>query len=466
MTATSRARRPQRRRRPEPVRHDRARPRTSRSSLGSGSGRRTGGWSAPTAAPRSRASRAPAASTRTRQEFTYDADHPAVLVGADHGPDAGGVPAARARPPASRPASRTSPPPGASRSPRSKSTSRATSTCTGILGLSDGRSATATSRSGSRFHIEGDAPTETLREIVEQSRAAPRSTTCSPTASPSPSTSGPDIGKPLGVGRSAPADPTLEDSRCVPTPSSSAPAGRPGDERRPRRAAARPRRARARARRERWRTERWDSLRLLTPNWMTRLPGHRYSGTDPDGYMTTTSFIDFFDTYTTSIQAPVEEQTTVQSVRRDDELFTVRTDRGRWTADNVVVATGANAEPRVPEFAAMLSNDVAQITPSSYRNPAQLPDGGVLVVGASASGAQLASELLASGRECSLPSAGTVECRGDTEDATSCGGSTAPACSQTRDEHPRPQCGAGHIRQCSSLAPRHDLDLATLHATA
>jgi putative flavoprotein involved in K+ transport len=148
-----------------------------------------------------------------------------------------------------------------------------------------------------------------------------------------------------------------------------------------------------------WRTERWDSFRLLTPNWMTRLPGHRYSGPDPEGYMTTNELLGFFDEYATSIQAPVEEQTTVQSVRRDDEHFTVRTDRGRWTADNVVVASGANAEPHVPEYAATLPNDVAQIAPTSYRNPAQLPDGGVLVVGASASGAQLASELRASGRE-------------------------------------------------------------------
>jgi putative flavoprotein involved in K+ transport len=133
---------------------------------------------------------------------------------------------------------------------------------------------------------------------------------------------------------------------------------------------------------------------------MTRLPGYRYEGADPDGYMATAELLTFFETYAQRIAAPVEEHTTVRSVRqRDDANFDVATERGMWTADTVVVATGASAEPRLPPFASTLSRDVVQFTPITYKRPAQLPDGNVLVVGGSASGAQLASELRASGKE-------------------------------------------------------------------
>jgi putative flavoprotein involved in K+ transport len=148
-----------------------------------------------------------------------------------------------------------------------------------------------------------------------------------------------------------------------------------------------------------WHTERWDSLRLLSPNRMTRLPGHQYDGPDPDGYMRASEFATFLDDYAARIDAPVEEQTAVHAVRCTGDHFTVTTATGRWTADAVVVATGANARPAVPRFASRLTHDVAQVTPVAYKRPEQLPDGNVLVVGASSSGAQLASELRATGRE-------------------------------------------------------------------
>jgi len=149
-----------------------------------------------------------------------------------------------------------------------------------------------------------------------------------------------------------------------------------------------------------WRTGRWDSFRLLSPNWMTRLPGYQYQGTDPDGFMATPELLSFFESYAAHIDAPVEELTRVLSVRqRDDEIFEVATDRGSYTADAVVVATGSTSRPFVPILASTLSRGVMQFTPTTYKRPAQLPHGTTLVVGASASGAQLASELRASGKE-------------------------------------------------------------------
>ena len=150
---------------------------------------------------------------------------------------------------------------------------------------------------------------------------------------------------------------------------------------------------------ERWRSERWDSLRLLTPNWQTRLPGWTYQGDDPDGYMTAAEVADYFTSYSASFSAPVEDETSVLSVRRDDAAYVVETDRGTWHAHAVVVATGAAGTPFVPAMAEGLPGGIVQITPTRYRSPEQLPEGGVLVVGASASGIQLASEIHASGRD-------------------------------------------------------------------
>jgi putative flavoprotein involved in K+ transport len=112
--------------------------------------------------------------------------------------------------------------------------------------------------------------------------------------------------------------------------------------------------------------------------------------------------VSFFDTYAARIDAPVKEDTAVLSVTRRGDDFEVVTDRGTWIAKSVVIATGANAEPRVPAFASHLSPDVLQLTPSRYKRPGQLPSGNVLVVGASSSGVQLAAELRASGRDVTL----------------------------------------------------------------
>lgn len=148
-----------------------------------------------------------------------------------------------------------------------------------------------------------------------------------------------------------------------------------------------------------WKTERWDSLRLLTPNWQSRLPGQSYSGPDPDGFMTTPELIRYLETYAQVSRAPVEERTRVTSVTRDSFGYRVETDRGLWTCDTVVLASGACNVAAVPGFAADLPPHIAQVTPLDYRSPAQIAPGGVLVVGASATGVQLSSELRQAGQD-------------------------------------------------------------------
>jgi putative flavoprotein involved in K+ transport len=149
---------------------------------------------------------------------------------------------------------------------------------------------------------------------------------------------------------------------------------------------------------ERWLNERWDSLRLLTPNWMTRLPGGGYSGPDPHGFMTMTETAQFLQGYARSIGAPVENHVNVSSAIPTGSGYRVVTDQGEWAARGLVIATGHCALAKVPAMAESLSPRILQVVPSGYRRPGQLPQGGVLMVGASATGIQLAEEIHASGR--------------------------------------------------------------------
>ena len=147
-----------------------------------------------------------------------------------------------------------------------------------------------------------------------------------------------------------------------------------------------------------WRHERWDSLRLLTPNWQSRLPDYRYRGDDPDGFMTMPEVIRFITRYAKFIAAPVRTGMAVRSVRQEDDGWRVATDARDWRCRAVVLASGAHGIANVPTFAASLPASVRSVTPKEYKNPAQLDDAGVLVVGASATGLQLADEIQASGR--------------------------------------------------------------------
>lgn len=151
-----------------------------------------------------------------------------------------------------------------------------------------------------------------------------------------------------------------------------------------------------------WRTERWDSLRLLTPNWQSRLPGYEYQGDDPDGFRTVPETIQYIQRYAEMIAAPVVAHATVTSVRQTADGFLVASTAGEWRCRTVVIASGACNLARVPGLAAELPPSVTSLTPLYYRNPGQLPDGGVLVAGASATGIQLAAEIQASGRPVTL----------------------------------------------------------------
>jgi putative flavoprotein involved in K+ transport len=152
-----------------------------------------------------------------------------------------------------------------------------------------------------------------------------------------------------------------------------------------------------------WRTERWDSLRLLTPNWQCRLPGRQYGGDDPDGFMSAAEVATFIATYATEMRAPVHSHTPVTGVRRNgSDGYAVTTPAGEWQCDTVVLASGAFNRPHVPEVAAAMPPSVRMFTPAQYRNANDLPEGGVLVVGASATGVQLAQEIQLSGRPVTL----------------------------------------------------------------
>ena len=151
-----------------------------------------------------------------------------------------------------------------------------------------------------------------------------------------------------------------------------------------------------------WRNERWDSLKLLTPNWQTQLPGCHYSGDDPDGFMGMSELVRFLEDYARELEAPLYTNTTVTSVFRDGTDYRVCTNRGTWRARSVVIATGACNKPSIPKIASAVPQDIEQLTAHNYRSPAQLRDGSVLIVGASATGMQLADEILATGREVTM----------------------------------------------------------------
>ena len=149
-----------------------------------------------------------------------------------------------------------------------------------------------------------------------------------------------------------------------------------------------------------WRADRWESLRLLTPNWQTSLPGQAYDGTNPDGYMSSLEVADHLEAYSRAIETPLRTGVTVTSVAPTDRGYRVTTADGEaWDAVSVVLANGGSGIANLPPVAAGVPAGILSLSSKTYRSPDLLPSGGVLVVGASASGAQLADEIAASGRE-------------------------------------------------------------------
>ena len=145
---------------------------------------------------------------------------------------------------------------------------------------------------------------------------------------------------------------------------------------------------------ERWRSERWDGLRFQFPNWSVRLPDFPFPHIDPDGFATSQQIIDFIEAYAAFVAPQIRCGIAVTRLRRRDDTagFVAETSSGAIEAENVVVATGPYQRPLVPH---LLDDDTGlfQVHASRYLNPDQLPSGAVLVVGAGASGAQIAEEL-------------------------------------------------------------------------
>jgi putative flavoprotein involved in K+ transport len=147
-----------------------------------------------------------------------------------------------------------------------------------------------------------------------------------------------------------------------------------------------------------WRKERWDSLTLLTQNWQSRVPGFKYSGDNPDGFMSMPEVVEFISNYAEFARAPVRTHTTVTAVRAENGAYVIETSNGTIHCRSVVVASGACNVPVTPRVAQDVPDDIRMITPHQYRDPSDLDEGGVLVVGASATGLQLADEIHQSGR--------------------------------------------------------------------
>ncbi|MGA9277837.1 NAD(P)-binding domain-containing protein, partial [Ilumatobacter sp.] len=136
--------------------------------------------------------------------------------------------------------------------------------------------------------------------------------------------------------------------------------------------------------------------------WQTRLPGQTYDGDEPDGFMTRSQIVDFVSSYAETVAAPVVTGTTVTAVRPASDGYSVVTDDGTWNCRCVVLAGGACNLASIPAFADAVPDGIDQVNPLDYRSPEQLADGGVLVVGAAATGMQLAEEIHRSGRPVTL----------------------------------------------------------------
>lgn len=150
-----------------------------------------------------------------------------------------------------------------------------------------------------------------------------------------------------------------------------------------------------------WRNDRWDSFTFVTPNWTIQLPGAHYDGADPDGFLPKDEVVAYFEQYVEKFNLPVRFKTSVLEVAlmENGSGYQVQTSGGTFQAKNVVMATGSFQKPKIPAFSANIPAGIMQLHSGQYRNPNQLPDGAVLVVGSAQSGMQIAEELYQSGRK-------------------------------------------------------------------
>ncbi|MDQ8202172.1 MSMEG_0569 family flavin-dependent oxidoreductase [Pelagicoccus sp. SDUM812003] len=151
-----------------------------------------------------------------------------------------------------------------------------------------------------------------------------------------------------------------------------------------------------------WREERWDSFCLVTPNFQCRLPEHPYDGDDPDGFMLKDEIVDYVERFAQKVTAPIHEGVTVLSVRESDLGYEVETSIGTWICQNVVSAIGSFHIPMRPEGFDRIPSRIQQIFATEYRNPEQIPQGAVAIVGNGQSGCQIAEDLQLAGRQVHL----------------------------------------------------------------
>jgi putative flavoprotein involved in K+ transport len=212
---------------------------------------------------------------------------------------------------------------------------------------------------------------------------------------------------------------------------------------------------------------RWDSFCLVTPNWMTNLPGQPYAGTDPDGFMRRDDLVAYFGAYAASSKAPIREGVEVNElVMRDQGGFVLRTSAGEFEAREVVIASGGYQKPFRPAAAAELPASVHIVDAEQYANPGALPEGRVLVMGSGQTGCQLAEELFESGREVFLACgrAPWVNRRIEGRDVMELLVKETPFMETTLAMLPSPAARLGANPQASGHGGGHDLNYRTLQA--
>ena len=148
---------------------------------------------------------------------------------------------------------------------------------------------------------------------------------------------------------------------------------------------------------ESWRSARWDSLVANGPAWHDRFPGMTFEGLDGDAFASKEQVADYFVTYAEKIKAPIRCGVEVRVLRKEGDAFRAETSDGVIEARRVVSATGAFQRPVIPAVVPAEAG-IRQMHSNTYRNPGQLPEGAVLVIGAGSSGTQIADELLRAGR--------------------------------------------------------------------
>ena len=160
-----------------------------------------------------------------------------------------------------------------------------------------------------------------------------------------------------------------------------------------------------------WKDKRWDSFTLVTPNWQCQLPGHPYTGDDPDGFMNKSEILDYLRDFAKKVNAPTLINTTVKRVSGDyDSGYLLETSSGDISSDQVVIASGSYPVPIIPRMAEKIPPHIHQLHSEEYKNSQQLSDGAVLVVGSGQSGAQIAEDLHLDGRQVLLATGDSPRC--------------------------------------------------------